>query len=355
MKEPLILVINPGSSSTKLAIFEGKTEKLSKSLRHKEKTITKSTLKQLPLRIKAVEDFFKENEYTLDQMKCIVGRGGAFKPLEGGTYKVNEKVLEDVKNGNVAADHVSNLGSLIAYELAKKIGVDAYFADPVSVDEFIDIARYSGIPELPRISLSHALNIRAVVHRFADEISKPYETINCIVVHLGSGISVASIKEGKMIDVNNANDGGPFSPDRAGGLPTTGLIKFCYSGEKTCDEMLKYVTKNAGFYAYLNKSDMKDVWNDYDKGDKKTVIIVEAFIYQIAKEVGAMSTTLNGDLDGIIITGGMANEKFLVEQIEDKIKWISDVYIYPGEDEMDALANAVLRVLNGDEEYKVYE
>lgn len=350
----VILVINPGSSSTKLSIFQETEEGLSSSLTHSESVIKKDTLKQLPDRLNAVLNFIADSDYSLSDIDCVIGRGGAFKPLSGGTYKVNEKLIEDIKEGNVAADHVSNLGSLIAYEVAKKAGVDAFFADPVSVDEFIDESRISGIPELPRISLSHALNIRAVVHRFSGEIGKDYNDINCVVVHLGSGISIGAIRKGRMIDVNNANDGGPFSPERAGGLPTTGLIKLCYSGNFDEEEMLKYVTKKAGFQAYLDKVDMRDIWSDYLAGDEKTGRIVKAFTHQIIKEIGAMSAVLNGELDGIILTGGLANEKDLVEDIENRVVWISKVYVYPGEDEMSALASAAHRVLSGAEDFKQY-
>jgi butyrate kinase len=354
-EKPFILVINPGSTSTKIAVFEGEEEILSKSLAHSDDIITKPTYEQLSDRFKAVEDFFEESNHSLLDINCVVGRGGAFKPLSGGTYKINKKVIADVKEGNVAADHVSNLGSLIAYELANKIGVDAYFADPVSVDEFIPEARLSGIPELPRISLSHALNIRAVTHRFSKEIDKPYDEINCVVTHLGSGISVATIRKGRMIDVNNANDGGPFSPERAGSLPTTGFIKLCYSGNFKKDEMLKYATKNAGFQAYLNKVDMREIWSDYLNGDEETTNVVKAFIFQIVKEIGAMSSILKGVIDGIILTGGLAREDDLVENIRESVKWISDVYVYPGEDEMSALASAVFRVLSGTEKSKEYK
>jgi butyrate kinase len=355
--EPLILVINPGASSSKVALYRGDQEEATETLYHDESIAKLPTNEQYKPRLLAVEKFLSANNIQLEQLSAVVGRGGAFKPLAGGTYKINQLLLDDIFAGKVAADHVSNLGSLVAHEIAQKVGKPAYFADPVSVDEFIPEARLSGLPELPRISLLHALNIRAVVHRAASELGEPFDELSCVVVHLGSGVSVAAIRQGKIIDVNNANDGGPFSPERAGSLPTTGLIKLCFSGKYDEKAMLKRATKEGGFWAYLAESDMRKILQRAEEGDEQTRLVLGAFIYQVVKEIGAHAAVLEGKFDCIILTGGGARSPyFVVEEIERRVAWMGKpVKRYPGEGEMEALAWAVMRVLSGKEEAKEYK
>jgi len=283
-----------------------------------------------------------------------VGRGGPFKPLESGSYIVNEKMLSDVKAGNVQADHPSNLGALIAHEITKDTSVPAFIVDPVSVDEFPPVARISGLPQLERKSLGHALNIKMVARKAALELGKKYEELNLIILHLGSGISVSSHLKGKMIDVNNANDMGPFSPQRTGALPVTGLAKLCFSGKYTQPEMYNLLTKKGGLWAYLGTDNVEEVERKIDRGDQKAKLIYEAMVYQIAKEIGAMATTLDGKVDTIVLTGGIANSKRLVNIITNKVKFIARVLVFPGEDEMEALTLGALRVLSGEESPKEY-
>ena len=352
----LVLSINPGGSSTKVALYEDRNPLIMETIRHPADELSKfkGTLEQLEYRKKIVQDFLEKNKLKMEKLSAVVGRGGAFKPLTSGTYRVNQKMLSDIKEGRVAADHVSNLGAMIAYELTKNSQVPAFTVDPVSVDEFTEVARVSGLPELERKSLSHALNIKMVAHKAASKLKKKYQELNLVIVHLGTGISVSSHSRGKMIDVNNANDGGPFSPQRTGSLPVTGLAKLCFSGKYDYSQMYELLTRKGGLLAYLGTDDVQEIENRIEKGDRKAKLIYEAMVYQIAKEIGAMATTLLGKVDGIVITGGIANSKKLVNSIEERVKFIAPVMVFPGEDEMEALTLGVLRVLNKEEEAKEY-
>jgi len=354
MQEKLVLVINPGSSSTKVALYKDGNEVSTKTLYHNEDVVKMPTVEQLKPRMEMVREFLAEQGVSPRNLACVIGRGGPFKPLEGGTYEVDEALINDIMNGRVSADHISNLGSLMANEIAKEGGVKAYFADPVSVDEFIEEARLSGIPEIPRKSLLHALNIRAVTKRYCEEKKIAFEKLNAVIIHLGSGISVAAIREGRIIDVNNANDGGPFSPERAGTLPTTGLIKFAFSGKYDMKGLINYTTKSAGFKAYLGTGDLKEIMERIDKGDRQADLVLRAFVYQVAKEAGAMAGALNGQQEVVIITGGMAQSNKLVDMLKDKLSWLGQIMVYPGEGEMESLADAAFRVLSGRENIKRY-
>ncbi|MGQ9706422.1 MAG: butyrate kinase [bacterium] len=354
MKERLVLIINPGSSSTKVALYREAVEVSSKTLYHADNVVKLPTIEQLKPRMEMVREFLSEQGVSPSYLACVMGRGGPFKPLEGGIYEVNEVLINDIMNGRVSADHISNLGSLMADEIAKEGGVRAYFADPVSVDEFIDEARLSGIPEIPRKSLLHALNIRAVSKKYCEEKKIAFNKLNAIVIHLGSGISVAAIRDGKIIDVNNANDGGPFSPERAGTLPTTGLIKLAFSGKYDMKGLINYVTKAGGFKAYLGTGDLKEVMERIEKGDKEADLVLRAFVFQVAKEAGAMAGVLNGKQDVILITGGMAQSGRLVDILKERLSWLGQIKVYPGEGEMESLADAAFRLLSGREEVKRY-
>jgi butyrate kinase len=351
-----ILSINPGATSTKVALYEDTKPIKIEVIRHLSEDLSafKETLDQLEYRKGLILKFLERNRVRVTDLSAVVGRGGPFKSLESGTYIVNEKMLSDVKTGNVQADHPSNLGALIAHELTKDTNVPAFIVDPVSVDEFPEVARITGLPELTRKSLSHALNIKMVARKAASKLGKRYEGLNLIIVHLGSGISVSSHLKGRMIDVNNANDMGPFSPQRTGALPVTGLAKLCFSGKYTYPEMYNLLTKKGGLLAHLGTDNVEEVEKRIDQGDKTAKLIYEAMVYQIAKEIGAMATTLDGEVDAIVLTGGIANSKRLVNLITNKVKFIAKVLIFPGEDEMEALTLGGLRVLSGEESPKEY-
>ncbi len=351
-----ILSINPGATSTKVALYEDTKPIKIEVIRHSSDDLSafKQTLDQLDLRRELILEFLERNKVEVTDLSAVVGRGGPFKPLESGTYLVNEKMLSDIKTGNVQADHPSNLGALIAFELTKDTNIPAFIVDPVSVDEFPEVARISGLPELSRKSLSHALNIKMVARKAASKLGKKYEELNLIIVHLGSGISVSAHLKGRMIDVNNANDMGPFSPQRTGALPVTGLAKLCFSGKYTYPQMYDLLTKKGGLLAHLGTDNVEEVERRIDEGDQKAKLIYEAMVYQIAKEIGAMATTLDGKVDAIVLTGGIANSQRLVNLITNKVKFIAKVLVFPGEDEMEALTLGALRVLSGEENPKKY-
>ena len=354
MKEN-ILVINPGSTSTKIAIFnqEGK-EIFKETISHSTEELSKfkSLLEQGPVRKKIILDTLKKKNIDSNSLKVIIGRGGVLKPLEAGTYEVNNKLINDLKNSPI--EHASNLGGIIAHEIAEEVDVPAYIADPVSVDEFTDIARISGLKGIERKSLLHTLNIRANAFRYAKEQGKKFEELNLIVAHLGGGISIAPIKKGKIIDVNNANDGGPFSPERTGSLPNKALIHLCYSGEYSEKELYKLITNQGGLVSYLETNDVREVMKKIEQGDKYAELIFEGMCYQIAKEIGAMAAVLKGKVEAIILTGGIAHNEILVNKIKDHTGWIAPVVVYPGEEEMKALAQAVIRVIKDEEKVKTY-
>ncbi len=350
-----ILVINPGSTSTKIALFNLEAEEIaSESVNHSTEELSQfhSIIEQVPERKKIVLEVLKKHNIDLSSFKAVIGRGGILKPLEAGTYTVNDKLIEDLKQS--PREHASNLGGIIAREIAEEIDIPAYIADPVSVDEFTDIARISGLKGIERESLLHTLNIRAHAFRYANEQGKKLEELNLIVAHLGGGISIASIEKGKIVDVNNANDGGPFSPERTGSLPNKALIHLCYSGKHSEKELYKLITHKGGLVSYLGTNDVREVVKKIEQGDNFAKLIFEAMCYQIAKEIGAMATVLKGKVEVIILTGGIAHNEILVNKIKDRTGWIAPVVVYPGEEEMKALAQVVIRVIDGVEKVKTY-
>jgi butyrate kinase len=274
--------------------------------------------------------------------------------MPSGTYKVTDAMIEDLKIG-AQGEHASNLGGIIARSIADSQGIPSYIVDPVAVDEFDDIARISGLPEVPRKSLVHALNIKAIARRAACDMGKDLEEVNFIVCHLGGGISISPMNKGKIVDVNNANESGPFSADRAGGVPVGDIVKMCYSGKFTLADMKKKINRSAGLIGYLGTNDARDVEKMIAAGDKKAEFIYDALAYQIAKEVGQMATVLYGKVDAIILTAGMAYSKILCQNITKRVNFISEVKIYPGEDEMLALSEGTYRILKGEEQVKIYE
>ncbi|MCX7022235.1 MAG: butyrate kinase [bacterium] len=352
-----ILVINPGATSTKIAVYDGQKMSFIEVVRHQDNQLSSFTsiLDQLAYRKNLILEVLGKIGLSSKDLDATVGRGGAFKPLVSGTYKVNKAMVSDVVSGNVAAEHASNLGCLLAYEIAKPHGLPAFIVDPVSVDEFDDVARLSGLPELERKSLSHALNLKAVARRAAEKLKKPYDKLNLVIAHLGTGISVSAHRRGKMIDVNNANDGGPFSPQRAGSLPTTGLIKLCFSGKYSAAELKNRAVGQGGLMAYLGTDDMRELETRVEAGDKEARRVFDAMAYQVAKECGAMAAALGGKPDAVVVTGGGAKNKLFMDLLLPRIKWLGEVLNYPGEDEMGALACGALRVLRGEEKAKVYK
>jgi len=351
-----ILAINPGGGSTKVALFEDEELIKKEEIRHTPEELAKFAriIEQVDFRRKAILDFIEREKVDISSISAVVGRGGAFKPLKSGVYLVDEEVIKDVLEGKVQADHPSNLGVILAREIAEKAGCNAYFVDPVSVDEFYEISRLSGIRELERKSLSHALNTKYVARKLAERMGRKYEKMNLIVAHLGTGISISPHKKGRMFDVNNANDGGPFSPQRAGTLPTTGLIKLCFSGKYDKVSLLRKVTREAGLLDYLGTDDLREVIERIEQGDEEARLVYDAMVYQIAKEIGSMAAALKGEVDYIILTGGMARSEKFVKDVEEYIKWIAPVYVIPGENEMEALAYGALLVLRGELEPKKY-
>ncbi len=351
-----ILAINPGSTSTKIAVYLNKNPIFNKSIRHNTKIISSfdKIIDQYEFRKDAIIDLLKENKININEFDAIVGRGGMLKPIKGGTYLVNDLMIQYVKDAP-RGEHASNLGCVLAKELADSINKPAFIVDPVAVDEMNDIARYTGFPEIKRQSLFHALNQKAVGLKAAKELDKNYNEINLIIAHLGGGISVGAHEYGRVIDVNNALDGdGPMSPERSGGLPNGPVYKMALSGKYTLKEIQRKNYGNGGLVAYLGTNDGFEIDKRIKAGDKEALFMVEVMCYQIAKEIGACSTVLKGKVDAIVITGGLAFDQLIINLIKERVSFISEILVFPGEDEMEALAFGALRVLTDQEKYKEY-
>lgn len=351
-----VLTINPGSTSTKIGVFEDENLMFEETLRHSTEEISsyEKVYDQYEFRKEIILKCLKDNNIELDSLDTVVGRGGLLKPIEGGTYIVNDIMLEDLKTG-VMGEHASNLGGILAHEIANEIQVNAFIVDPVVVDELQDLARISGLKEIERKSIFHALNQMAVSRRYAKFLEVQYQDLNLIVAHLGGGISVGAHEKGRVIDVANALDGeGPFSPERSGSLPVGDLIKLCYSGKYTHNQMKKMIKGNGGLVSYLNTNDAREVVERIKNGDKYAELIYYAMAYQVAKEIGAQAAVLKGKVDAIILTGGIAYDNMFTSWISEMVEFISKVVIYPGEDELTALAEGGLRVLKGEESPKIY-
>lgn len=350
------LIINPGSTSTKIGVFEDENLLFEETLRHSTEEISRyaAIVDQKDFRKKIITDLLESKNFDLKSLNVVVGRGGMLKPISGGTYAVTDELLEDLKKG-VQGQHASNLGGILAREFAEEIGVPAYIVDPVVVDELMPVARYSGMPEIPRGSIFHALNQKAVAKRYAKEAGKPYESLRLIVVHMGGGVSVGAHVDGRVIDVFSAFDGdGAFSPERAGGVPCGALVKMCFSGQYTEKEIYSKLIGKGGFNAYLGTNDMREVTKRADAGDEKAAEAKKAFLLQVAKDIGAMACVLNGEVDRIIVTGGIAYGADVIAALRERAEWIAPFTVYPGEDELLALAQGALRVLNGEEKLMEY-
>ncbi|HOK63393.1 MAG TPA: butyrate kinase [Soehngenia sp.] len=351
-----ILTINPGSTSTKIAVFEDENQIFEETLRHDVDVIGKYNfvVDQYEFRKDIIISALEKNNIKLEELDAVVGRGGMLKPIESGTYEVNEAMLNDLKQAKYG-EHASNLGALLAYEIAKSIGKKAYIVDPVVVDELDDVARISGLNLIERKSVLHALNQKAVARRFAKETHRKYEDLNLIVTHLGGGVSVGAHKKGRVVEVANALDGdGPFSPERTGGLPVGDLISLCFSGKYTKEEIKKMLVGKGGLVSYLGTNDAREVVKKIQNGDKYAELIFYAMAYQISKEIGACAAVLKGEVDQIILTGGIAYNETFTTWIKEMVGFIAPITVYPGEDELKALALGGLRVLKGEENSKEY-
>lgn len=357
-----VLTVNPGSTSTKVALYEGERPLFVETVHHSAEEIAAfpHIADQYAFRRDAVLSLLDEKGFGLDSLDAVVGRGGILRPIRSDTYLVNEKMLNELRHPQ-EREHASNLGAIIADEIARRAGVPAFIVDPVCVDEFDEIARISGLPEIERRSLSHALNLKAAARQAARDLGKRYDEVNLLVVHLGGGISVSPHRRGRMVDVNQALDGtGPFAPERAGGLPVGDVLRLAYSvpphdeAHYTYEEMFKKIAGRGGLVAHLGTNDACEVERRIEEGDEHAKLIYEAMAYQIAKEIGLMATVLKGDVDAIVLTGGLARSDMLVDWIVQRVEWIAPVMIYPGEDEMLAMAQGALRVLRDEEKARDY-
>lgn len=353
-----VLVINPGAGSTRIALYNDEEQIFEENIRHTPDELLKfsTIIDQYQYRKDKVMQLMDSRKVDLASLHAVVGRGGPFKPLTSGTYRVNEKLIDDIKGGNYQSEHPSLLGAMIAKEIADALNIDAYFVDPVSVDEFWELSRLSGLKEIKRKALSHALNVRMVAKKAAKEMDKPYDVCNFIIIHLGTGITVAAHLQGKQVDSSNANEDGPFSPQRTGALPTMPLVNFCCSGDYDLADLKKKLNREGGLLSYLGTDDIPEIENRIERGDEEAMLVYDSMIYQIAKEVGAYAVVLKGKINAIIITGGIANSEHFVEKLKGWINFLCpQFFVYPGEGEMEALALGVLRVLRKEETAKGYE
>jgi butyrate kinase len=346
-----ILVINPGSTSTKIAVYRGLQSMFQKNIVHAEEELSafEKISDQFEFRKNVILEELRTNDVDLDCIEIVMGRGGLIKPVPSGVFRVNEALKADLRNSPLG-EHASNLGGLIADDIAQNLpNAKAYIADPVVVDEFDDIARVTGHPILERRSIFHALNQKAIAYDYARAIHTPYNELNLIVAHMGGGITVGAHHKGRVIDVNQGLDGdGPFSPERTGTLPVGGIVSLCFSGDYTEKEIRKMVTGRGGFVAYFNTNDARKIEDLANDGDKKAKLIFEAMAYQVAKEIGAMQTVLYSKVDAILLTGGIAYSNYFVGLISDRVANIAPVHVFPGEDEMKSLAKNGVKVFQGE-------
>lgn len=353
-----ILAINPGSTSTKIAVFENEDKVFLKNIKHSNEDLApySSIAEQYEFRKTTIINELTYAEQDINTLDIIVGRGGLVKPIPSGVYEVNDKMKVDLNNSPLG-EHASNLGGLIADSIASSLkDVKAYIANPVVVDEMHDIARFAGHPEFERVSIFHALNQKAIAEKYAKDIGESYNNLNFIVAHLGGGISVGAHKKGCVIDVNNGLDGeGAFSPERSGTLPAGQLVNLCFSGKYDKATIKKILKGNGGFVGYLGTNDAYEVEMRAKDGDEKAQMVSDAMAYQVAKEIGAYAAVLKGSVDAIILTGGIAYNKQFCAFIEDMVKFIAPVKVYPGEDEMTALAINGLMILKGEINPKIYD
>ena len=357
MEKRLILVINTGSTSTKFALFEEENMLFEKTLAHEHSDIAKydKITDQFEFRKNLIMDELESRNYDLGRIAVVVGRGGLVKPIESGIYEVNKQMISDLRSG-LLGQHASNLGGIIAHDIAAALpDAKPYIVDPVVVDELQDVARISGHPSIDRISIFHALNQKAVARMYATSVNKKYEDLNLIIAHMGGGISVGAHKKGRVVDVNNALHGdGPFSPERSGSLPAGQLADLCFSGKYSPAEIKAMITGKGGMVAYLGTNNVRDVCRRAEEGDKKALLVKDAAAYQVSKETGAMAAVLEGKVDAVILTGGLAYNESFVNSIKSMVQFIAKVVVYPGEDEIRSLAFNGLLALDRKIAIKVY-
>ncbi|MCJ7524596.1 MAG: butyrate kinase [Candidatus Aminicenantes bacterium] len=350
MASKYILAINPGSTSTKIAIFLGEEKILGQNISHSADELAPfpRIMDQYHFREKVILDFLKKNTFAINLLAAVVGRGGLLTPMASGTYLVNDEMIDFLKNNKM--EHASNLGALLASDIARIVPVDAFIVDPVVVDEMADIARITGLPEIRRVSIFHALNQKAAAREAAKKLGKPYQNCRLIVAHLGGGISIGAHLNGQVIDVNNALNGdGPFAPERAGSLPSWSLIEMALSGKYDWVALKKKITGLGGIVAHLKINDMRKVEEMVKAGDRDASLIFEAMAYNVAKEIGSLAPVLEGKIDAIVLTGGIAYDQYFVELIRRRVEFLAQLIVLPGEDELPALAQGALRVLTGEE------
>ncbi|MCF4114339.1 MULTISPECIES: butyrate kinase [Dethiosulfovibrio] len=350
-----VLAINPGSTSTKIAWFDDGSERWSETVRHDADRIASfsKTADQYLFRMETIEKAVEAKGSSLDDLSCVVGRGGIIDPIPGGTYEVDEALLERLRSGK-PWDHASNLGGILADAIASSRGIPAFIVDPVSVDELDDLARLSGLPELPRIPLNHALNVKATVRRAAKDLGVDWQSSKYVVVHMGGGMTICAHSDGKLIDFNSGNDFGPFSPERAGGMPAGDLVGLCFGGKIPMSDLKKRLAGKGGVFAYLGTSDMREVSERAGSGDREAELVRNSMSFQIAGAIGSMAAALSGDVSAILFTGGVAYDSEFVASVQRRVQWVAPCLVYPGEGEMEALAEGALRVLKDEEKARSY-
>lgn len=349
-----VLVLNPGSTSTKFGVYTQDGAELVRTIRHGQEELAafqgRPILAQLDFRAKLITQALTESGYAAGEFTAVVGRGGMLPPIECGTYLVDEAMVAELRLAR-RGEHASNLGALLALGFAQAAGANAYIVDPVTVDEWEPCARPTGSPLVERTSVGHALNTKAVARRYAREQGRTYQSLRLIVAHLGSGITVSAHEDGRMIDTNSIEEG-PFGVDRSGGLPVRALVKLCFSGKYTQEQLDRHVFGDGGLFAYLGTRDLVEVERRIDSGDEEAARVFDAMVHQICKEAGAMAAVLKGKVDAVLLTGGMAHSERVVALLRSSLDWIAPIRVYPGEDELHALAEGVFRVLSGEEQAK---
>jgi butyrate kinase len=348
---PNLLAINPGSASTKFGLYRDVEPLLVRNLQHTKAELVAcgpDVLSQLQRRLQGIENELEACDVRLDGIQAVVGRGGLLRPLPGGTYQVNDEMLDELRRAE-RGQHAANLGAFLAQAIAARIGVPAYIVDPVSVDEWIEVARLSGCAQLERPCLTHALNSRAIARRHASEVGQPYENLRLVVAHLASGHTISAHASGRMIDATNSREEGAFSTERSGSVPAMELVRLCYSGRYTQKQIENMLTREGGLISYLGTGDLREIEQRIEQGDQHAEIVFRAMVYQIVKEIGAMSCVLRGRVDAILLTGGMSHSQRLTTAITDAVRWIAPVKVFAGEDELRALAEGVLRVMRHEE------
>ena len=350
-----VLAINPGSTSTKIGVFDDEDVVFEEAIRHSELDLSAfdRTWNQYEFRKRTIIEALREHSVDLESLSAVVARGGLLRPVVSGTYQVNKLMIDDGRIG-YQGEHVANIGPVLAFGISWDLGIPAYMVDPPSVDEFEPLARLSGHKDIPRQSLSHALNIKATARMAAEKMGKRLEDLNLVVAHLGGGISVSPLRKGRIIDANDGNSGGPFSPERAGSVPTMGLVDYIFGNDLSKDEIKRELAGKGGLASYLGVNSAQSVEAMIAEGNEYAKLVYEAMAYQIAKEIGGMATVLKGEVDAIILTGGVSGSKMMTDWIKERVEWIADVHIYPGEDELRALLLGCLRVLRGIEKAKTY-